>query len=368
VSAVRPLERADLVEVADLYELVARSGSPKAPPGLAGYFERTLLDQPWADPEIPSLVMTGEDGAIIAFQGSSVRRARFDGGSIRIACAGQLVAHPDARRFGAGARLVSAYLKGDQDLTITDGATEQMREIWTLLGGDVAELRCVEWVRVFRPVQLLAEFVAWRRGAPRTRRRGIILATLDRALARVSPVLPAPVAHGLLSTPLTPATLIEYLPDVAGQRRIHLAYDEPYLAWLFGELKAVVTRGEPVGRLVRDARGGRVLGWYIYYLQPGGVSHVLQIAARGRDIGPVMDDLLHHAWSGGTAAIRGRVESGLLDPIARRRGLLRYAGDALVHSRSEEILGALAGGDGLLTRLDGEWWMGHHVLDFGRDR
>ena len=109
MSLIRPLERADLPEVAGLYELVARSGRSVPAPGLAPYFERVLLDQPWSDPDIPSLVHLDSDGAIVAFQGSSVRNARYDGRPIKIACAGQLVAHPAARHRAVGALLLLPF-------------------------------------------------------------------------------------------------------------------------------------------------------------------------------------------------------------------------------------------------------------------
>lgn len=367
MSTIRPFQRTDLHEVADLYELVVRSGRSNSPPGLGPYFARTLLDHPWADAEIPSLVQTSAGGSIIAFQGSSVRRAVFDGTPIRIACAGQLVAHPEARRQAAGAHLVDAYLRGPQDLTITDGATDQMRQLWTLLGGKTAHLECVEWVRVLRPMPLAADLLARRRGFRSrrpARRRGYV--TFDRSVARWPRLRPQSTPSDVVAMPLTPADLIEHLSVVTQSLRLSVAYDDRYLDWLFGELKAVKVRGELIARLIRESPSGRVLGWYVYYLLAGGVAEVLQVAAGGRDVGRVIDDLLDNAWSGGAAAIRGRVEPRLLEPLARRKCLLRYTGGALIHSNNAEIVGTIASGDSLLTRLDGEWWMGHHVLAFDR--
>lgn len=79
MSEIRPCERDDLQQVAALYELVMRSGSSTPARGLDSYLERVLFDQPWADPEIPSLVFVDGGGRILGFQGSSVRRALFDG-------------------------------------------------------------------------------------------------------------------------------------------------------------------------------------------------------------------------------------------------------------------------------------------------
>lgn len=208
MSPIRPLERTDLPQVAALYELVMRSGRPTPPPGLDDYFARTLLDYPWVDPEIPSLVHTDEDGSIVGFQGSSVRRARFDGRPIRIACAGPLVAHPRARKRGVGAFLVGAYLQGPQDLTITDGGPEHMRQIWTLLGGQMAHLECIEWIRLMRPWRFAESYLRERRAVRRSGGRlvGALDAATVKSVRRLSP--PAP---DVTAEPLTPRGLIEHL-------------------------------------------------------------------------------------------------------------------------------------------------------------
>jgi hypothetical protein len=364
VSPIRALERVDLPEVAELYELVARSGRSDPPPGLAPYFERTFLDQPWADPDIPSLVHTDPDGRIVAFQGSSVRRARFDGRPIRIACAGPLVAHPEARHQAVGALLVRAYLAGPQDLTITDGATLQMGSIWTLLGGDMAHLQCIHWTRVLRPWRFATDRLVRARAPKFAARHSVPMAAVDALTTRSVKFFSGPSAANVRPDELTPSALVEYLPLVADRVRLHVAYDQPYLEWLWRELAEVSTRGTLIARLIREPDGERALGWYVYFLQPGGTAQVLQIAAADRAVGLVIDHLLHHAWAGGAAAVQGRVEPRLLQWLAQRRCLMTYAGESLVHSRDQEILGAIASGGSLLTRLDGEWWMGHHVLEF----
>jgi len=365
MSPIRPLQRVDLPQVAELYELVVRSGRPTPPPGLASYFERVLLDHPWADPEIPSLVHVDEQGSIVAFQGSSVRRARFDGRPIRIACAGQLVAHPDARHLAVGALLVRAYLAGPQELTITDTANDQMRQIWTLLGGEVVHLGCIAWARLLRPWGFADWYVRDRRLGRRRSSAGRALGVLDAASTRWIGSVSPPAPPDLTAETLTAAGLVEHLHLIGDRVRLHLDYDERYVTWLFDELARVRGLGTPVARLVRD-RGGRVLGWYIYYLAPAGLSQVLQVAAADRHAGPVLDELLHHAWSHGAAAVVGRLEPRLLRPLANRRSLLRHAGaSALAHSRNQEILYAIASGESLLTRLDGEWWIQDREVDLG---
>src|SRR5438132_8522994 len=73
-GGIRPVERSDLPKAVSLYESLMRSGSQVPPIHLREYFERTLLDHPWADPAIPSLIFVDADGEILGFIGSHVRR------------------------------------------------------------------------------------------------------------------------------------------------------------------------------------------------------------------------------------------------------------------------------------------------------
>jgi len=357
---IRPFERSDAAEVARLYDLVVRSGRPASPERLASYFQRTLIDYPWADPEIPSLVQTDRD---VAFQGSHVRRASLDGRVVRLACAGQLVSHPDARSRGAGAMLLRAYLAGPQELTFTDGATDRMRDIWTRLGGRMAPLPCISWTKVLRPLGFSASRIL----GPTRRGPGAAapaLRALDAVATRLRAFRPPPAQPALSSEPLTPGLVLEHLPAVARQVRLCPAYDEDYLRWMFEELAAVTARGRLIATLVRERAGGRALGWYVYYLLPGGLSNVLQLASTPRDTQAVLDRLLHDAWTGGALAVRGRVEAPLLESLGRRGCLMHFTGEALIHGGDGELSDAILSGSSLLSRVDGEWWMGHHVLDF----
>jgi GNAT superfamily N-acetyltransferase len=342
MSHVRALQRDDIPAVAQL-ALETTEVSQR----LLEYYERTLFDDPWCDPELPSLVYEDDGGAILAFQGSVTRRAVFDKQPIRIACGVTVVSRPDVRSRGLGALLVRSYLAGAQDLTITDAATEQMRAIWLRLGGTAVSQNCIGWVRVFRP----AAFAAERFGA------GRMWAMLDGGITRIArSLVPAPPATTSLD--LAPQALAEWLRTLGESVRLHVAYDEQFLTRLLEELGALPTYGAPVVRVVRDRRG-RTVGSYVYYLKPRGISHVLQVAAAETHAGEVLDDLFRHAWTNGATAVRGRVEAHLLAALGSRQCLFRYVGGALMHSRHPELRATVAEGDALLTRLDGEWWMGH---------
>jgi hypothetical protein len=366
-SAIRPLERADLPEVAALYEMVARSGSRTPPPGLAKHFEDTFLDHPWADPDIPSLVYQGADGKIVGFIGSQVRRMRLNGSVLRFGCSGHLVTEPEARKGAVGAFLMRAYQAGPQDLTFTDTASDYVRKVWESLGGEKSQLACVGWARLLRPWHASADFVGRRRELGRARRAAEpLLAALDSASVGVARRRFEPPEPEGSSEELTAEAVAEHIGALARAFPVRPAYDEDgFLAWLLDEAAAVKTRGELVKRLVRGA-DGRVRGWFIYYVRPGAIAQVLTVAGAEKDIDVVLDHLLRDAWERGAAAIQGRTEGHLFRAVSERKGFLHTSGYlALIHGRSPEVLHAVQSGRALLTRLEGEWWMGHHLEPFG---
>jgi hypothetical protein len=347
--------------VAELYERVMRSGGSSPPSGLASYFEQTFLSHPWADPEIPCLVYEAKDGQIVAFIGAHVRRIRFDGREARLVYAGQLVSEPAARRRGAGTVLCRDLLAGPQTLTMTDGATPTVAAIWEPLGGETAFLSSIVWTRVFRPGRAVRDRL---RARERRRRWSALarplLAVLDAGSRRpMRPSLP-----DRLDPPqeLSVATLLEHAQEAAAGARLRVDYDEAFLTWLLGEMAAVRTRGELIRREVR--RGGRLIGWYVAYLKPGGIGQVMQIATTDGAVDSVLDQLFAEAWTSGTAALQGRLEPPLFEPVSRRRCLLRHGERVLLHSRKPEVREAVAAGGAALSRMDGEWWMGHHTEHF----
>jgi hypothetical protein len=363
MKGLEPLAERDIPEVVSLYEQVIRSGLRRPAPKLADYFRRTFLEHPWTDPEIPSLVYRDDDGRIAGFLGSHVRRLRFDGRPIRMACSGQLVVAPEARGEAAGAFMTQEYFAGPQELTITDGANEPVRRMWQLLGGEVLHVSCIDWTRIFRPAAVAREYAA-RNGHPRVARATAPLgAPLDALATRLpAKLFRAPKPAGTVET-LTPERLVTHLDTVTSTLRLHPDYDEGFVDWLFREMAEVKSRGDLVRSLVRGD-DGRVLGWYVVYVRRGGVSDAVQVAAADGAAGAVLDHLFDETFRRGASAVRGRIEPRLLAALWGRRCVLRDSEDALAHSRSPEILAAIRGGQALLTRMEGEWWMGHHIEAF----
>ena len=373
MSGIRALRRGDLPAVCALYESIVRSGSTTPPPQLVGYFERIFLDYPWLDDDIPSLVYESSDGQIVGFLGSHVRRLRVDGRPLRLACSGQLVASPDGQHRGVGALLVKRYLGGPQDITITDGATDYMRRLWLRLGGTVLPHASIGWVKILRPVAVVSSLAGiWgtrRRGVRRrvglgsARSLSVLAPGLDTTARRTWGRRPGylPIEPRTTAEILTAKMLVEQVHEAARHWRLHLDYDLDYVEWLFDELDAVTVHGIPIRHLLRNP-AGRVIGWYIYFLANRGIAHVLQVAAPAGDSGAVLDHLFWHADQCGAAAVRGRVEPSTVGELFSRRCQLARTEWSLVHTQDSRMLGLLGAPSALLTRLDGEWWMGHHLL------
>ena len=288
-----------------------RSGRNDPPPGLADYFARTLLDHPWTDPELPSLVYEQPDRGIVGMMGSYVRRIQFGERTLRMRCGGQLAADPRVEQLPIGTLLLRQFLGGPQDLSITDGATDEVRKMWEALGGKANALTSTTWTRVLRPVSFTTNLVARRRGEQEPVAPGVA-AAVDR-LGRRKPAVDETATS---SEPLSVSAMLDVLPRFDNTFPVRVAYDADFLEWLFGELAAVIPRGSPARRLVRAA-DGRVLGWYVIYVQTGGISHVLQMAASRHDLDPVIANLVGYARQAGRRRSRAAWSRISIRPCGR---------------------------------------------------
>lgn len=360
MTEIRPMRRDDLESAAALTAAVFGTGPRVDLTGHLAFLSAITLDHPWADPEIPSLVAV-EAGTVIGFIASHVRHMRLDGHPIRAACCSHLVVDPRRRMGAPGALLLGQYLAGPQELTYSGEANPLVARMWETFGGQVDHLRSCSWMQVFQPGRWALKVV----------RRGLGHGVVDKRLIPVtaiplrsiSTLVPRKVLarwvgwsrpepdRSVCRKPLVPEDMAEQLPDVVPSLRLAPAYDPRYVSWLFAFLDDQSYGATVVRQLVR--RGDRTLGWYVYMLERGGVSQVLQLVASRRHAATVLTDLLDHARDHDSTLITGRVEPHLAEALRGQASVLGFGDRFVLHSRRADVRGAITSGRTLLTRLDG---------------
>jgi hypothetical protein len=344
MAEIRPVTHEDLPEVVKLLEdrMPGWWGSPET---LAG----TMLDHPWAEEEIGPMVSVDDGGRIQGFIGVQVRRLIFDGRPILGVVATQLAVTEDAGP--AGALLIRRVLSGPQELTWSDGTTEGVVRIWRAFGGVPDYVRACDFLLVLRPLRWF---------------RGTAGAALRRSLSREElPVIGFPFqAAGrriarrafpdldpeVSGSDVDDATIVELLPEMDGAFKVRVDHDQAYLDHMFGLVEEFT---EPlVRRVVR--RGDRPIGWYAYRHGRRHVSHVMHLLAAEGESEAVLGELLEHARANGSSVVAGRAEAHLMEPLARRFAVLGYSRQPVLHSKNPELIAAVTGDAGLLTRIDGE--------------
>jgi len=291
---------------------------------------------------------------VIGSIGAQERPLLFDGASLRGICVSHLVVDPSQRAGAAGALLVRTLLSGNQDLTFTDSATEEVVRIWAAFGARVDHARTGGWMVIASPARWLARVGV--NGLRRGKDRRLLLPTaafpLQAAGRHVLPQAfpePAPDVQGMDATP---AEIAEYLPTLKSIR-VRVNYDANYLSWLFQHLGSL---GSPLTHRI-VMRGGDPIGWYVYLRRQ--TARLIHLAAATRQAEAVFAEFASHAQARGALALAGRMEPHLDEPLRRRMAAIGLAQRPLVHTRNPDLRAALSSSRALLTEMDlidSEWW------------
>ena len=356
---VRPMTERDGEQVLELYGRVF----PRRPAGgsesATEYLREILWRNPWRDETLPSLVYEDGKGRIAGCLGVMPRPMLLAGRPIQAAISHTFMVEPGSRSSLAALALARAFVSGSQDLSIAEGGSPS-RRILERFGGTTSLVYSLRWTRPLRPTRYLLSCL---------RRRGLAaaatlsLAPLCSAADAIAPLVLGESAR--LARPrgtgedLTPDDLLEMLSHTAADRSLRPAYDRQSLAWLLDLLAKKKHRGlfRRVG--LRDGAGD-LLGWYLYFLNPGGISEVVQIGARKMFLDDVLDHLFYHARRGGALAVSGQLDPSAFQSLAAKGSVFHHDGASwfLIHSRNPAVLAAIHRTDAFLTRLEGEWCIG----------
>ena len=338
---------------------------PGTPSGVERYFREVFLDQVPAGDEPSSLVYEDDDGVIAGFVGAIPRRMLFRDRPIRAVVTTQLMVDPARRRGLAAFDLLRALFAGPQELSFCDGANERSQRVWERSGGEVVRLYSLDWRRVLRPAGYVRQRVA-RAGKARVARVTAPLCRLADGLAGNLAGLDHAAAIGvplgrpraaLIDDELSCAAVRALLDKTPPAVSLRPSYDEESLAWLLDQAARTRAHGPLRTRLCR-APSGKAVGWFVYYAKPGGLAQVLQIGGKPGAIGDVLASLFADAYAAGSIAVVGQADPRWLREITDAHATFAcHSLGVLIHTKNQEISGALQRGDSALSRLDGEWWL-----------
>jgi len=219
-----------------------------------------------------------------------------------------------------------------------------------------ARLYSLYWRRLLRPCQFfLVRFGKHRLPAPVVAAAQPVCRLFDGLAAQMprSPFRQTPPE--VSGEELDAQTLLACMSEFSRDRSVMPEYDERSLKWLFEILAQKTEHGTFQKVAVRNAAGA-LLGWYLYYLNRGGIGEVVHLGAREHSIKDVLDHLFYHASRQGVVALSGRLEPRFLHELCESSCVFHHRGMwVLVHAHEPELLQSINSGDAVLTRLEGEW-------------
>ena len=368
---IRPFEENDVAAVAALWQYWFKDKTLEPTEALIDLARRIYVQAPTRDDEVPSLVAEGDDGKVLGFLGASVVPAMVDGREGKLAGVFPSVVHPEAPAAVA-TFLLRRFLAGSQDFSFSDGGHVKFEPIWEALGGQIAQLQSLRWVKLLRPAEL---------GVSRSRGNlSKYLSYLLRPVARGADLVVRQVnprffrgvpshrdsrgSRDMDSTHFTtvdlrPTVLVELADRLHAKARLRPIYSGAYVTWLFREMARIGSLGEFTAKGVIGP-SGEAVGWFIYYMQPGGVSRVFDIDGDSRYLSAVVDHLVIDADSRGAGALIGRMEPRLRRVLAHHTELVVSSGSLqMVHSKDESLMDNAQLGRLAFSRLQGEnwyWW------------
>ncbi len=366
---IRSMTLEDLPQLPLLHEEGNSSAEQKerARVALCQLYRKLYFESPWHRPDVVnSLVAENEQGRIVGMIGAVTRPFRVQGRSLTAAVCSELYVAPEERGKMVGIGLMRQFLRGAQDLSVADIANDASRAIWERLGGFTAPLYDVNWFLPFRLVSAAAS--QWARTPFRRQVCRALQPLLEAgdwltrrlagraARSKSGNVMRLGVGGRKLQLErLTPELFADEFSRLTERHVLRPEYGRNEARWLWARLN-FLCRGAGNSRqmVVRDSRG-RVLGWFIYQVEPGQVARVAQVVSAEGEEHWVLEQLFTDAEQQGAVGVAGRMQPELfravLDLGCWLRARKRFT---LVHSRDESLVAAFQSGEAFLSLLEGE--------------
>ncbi len=351
-AGVVPFADTHLHAVAGMFTRTFRGGTSGSGPALRQTIAELFLERDAANTDIPSLVHVTADGRVNGFLGVHVAAFDCAGAPVRVAFCGSLMAaSPETDPF-VGAKLLRRFLAGPQDISASESANAISQGLWTRLRGTVLPENSLEWMRVLRPAAF--GLAAAGHARPALRHLAPLTRPLD-ILARRFGAFSAPQPGTCSDEEGDSATMGALLERFSADAVLRPDWAAIDLGRRFADARQKARYGPMQARIVR--RGTTAIGLFVYHAQPGGIAHVLDIAAAPGQLPAVVDHLFAHAHARGLAGLRGRTRPDLLEALMTRRCHFSHRAATVITSRDPALMARIRSGRLVINGLAGENWM-----------
>ena len=356
MSRIRTFDQRDIPAVCSLRRKAFDRTTNLEQRDLERYYMELFFANPLATAEFPSFVAEDEDGQIAGFIGVLPRPMTFLGKPLVAAFATELMVSPE-RRGLIGIALMRKFFSGPQDLCLADAANGSARAIWERLRGEAVHAYCLDWHLPLQPWRQATSELMKGNASGRVRKW---LLPAWRALDMVttgsrSDAIAGPRTTANRLSEITTGQMTKLLPEFMSDRSLIPAYTESSLSWIVSQLALKSRFGRFKARMVRNA-DGREIGWFLYYVNRGGLSQVLQIVPAKGQWRAVIQALVADAASEGVVTLTGRLDPKHMAEFAAAGCTARFSpASFLVRSARMDLLSCINRGDAFISRVDGEW-------------
>ncbi|MEB2846983.1 hypothetical protein GAO09_16310 [Rhizobiales bacterium RZME27] len=360
MGQIRALAAADIPAVAGLFQKAFRRTDAAPSDAFVACLRTLYVDHPLVHDSLPSLVHESKAG-ISGFISRHRLPMQIGGRAVNGALFGTIMADKGAGHSLIGPKLLKAALAGPQDFSFADTTSDISRTLGQRLGCTPLPSHSLNWLRIIRPTQWLADQVT-QRFRPFGLLAPVAGAADDMLRRRIHPNRPRWFAHGAQNAAKGAATT-----DIGAEKfaALFLALSRRFALQPRWDCEDITTLsrqamekrlfGTPHFGAVTDQHGTEI-GCFLYHLKKGSTARVLQVLAAPGVEGVVLDALITNAADKGAAAVIGRTEAWLMEAMLGRRIGFTNTASSMVHSRDADILAAVTRGDVLLNGFVGEQW------------
>jgi hypothetical protein len=358
MPGIRPFTKSDTAVVASLISKVLHERKGPAPASLQNHLDELFLQNPWAETDIPSYVYEDSKGGLVGFFGILPRAMTLQGRRIRLAFGSNFVVDPENRSSMAAIQLIRAFMKGPQDISITDSANESSRQMLRSLGFKISPIYSLIWARPLQPFSYALH------GAARLKKNSLI-AKLTSLASPISSLfdfaatrIPAsPFHYSKLTTTAEEASselILQCLASIPGKNWLLPEYTNESLDWVLNFIQKRNAYGTIVRKVIRNQEG-KLIGWYVFGSGDGKIGDVLQIGTELLSAKLVVNHLFQDASLHGLIGLHGRMEPQFMDELSRAASIfVRQGSWTLLHTKNSELAEPLLTGNAFFSRLEGE--------------